>query len=107
MGDEDLKGVDGVKMSSAVEELDSNAQNLTSWNDSLLELRDLVISDWLGGAAEQFQGSYQTLYDTMMLMVDCAKTLANTSQDSIDAYTAGDDAVQQMVEEALRIGLIH
>ena len=98
-------GVDNAVMSVAVNNLDEIKQQFTTWNGQLVDLRDLVIADWFGGAAEQFTGSYEALAEAMTLMIDCAMALRNFSQDAMDLYTRGDEAVADTVYTALKTGL--
>lgn len=96
-------GVDGATMNVAITNLDDIKTEFTNWNTQLVELRDLVVSDWLGGASDQFTSSYAQLADTMNRMIDCAMALRDYSQDSVNLYTAGDNAVSEEVAVALAI----
>ena len=100
---EGVVGVDTPVMTVAINNLEDVKTNLTTWNNQLVELRDLVIADWFGGAAEQFTGSYEALAEAMNLMVNCALQLQNTSQDTVDLYTKGDQVVSDQVYAAMRV----
>ncbi len=94
-------GVDGGTMSIAVGNLDDMKTQFTTWNAQLIELRDQVVNDWLGGAAEQFSQSYEALAEAMYLMIYCAEGLRDHSQNTIDVYSIGDEAVREEVARAL------
>lgn len=100
---ENAKGVDSPVMMVAIDNLDQAKEQFTIWNNNLVELKDLVVADWLGGASEQFEGSYQALADTMYQMINYAMQLRDISQESVELYGAGDNGVAEDVYSALKI----
>lgn len=100
---EGVVGIDGALVNSAVTNLEDSANNLTQWNNELVELRDLVANEWYGGASDQFKGSYEQLAMTMQQMITAARVLRDFSQTTADSYAKGDSDVSDMVGMALRI----
>ena len=100
---EGVVGIDGTHIKNAIEGLDAVEQKLRSWNSDLVELRDLVVNEWYGGASDQFRGSYEALADTMEQMIYCAKVLREFSEDTAHGYGKVDDVVSDKVGMALRI----
>ena len=100
---EDTVGVDGGTMKVAVGNLEDMKSEFTGWNNQLIDVRDQVINDWLGGAADQFTASYQQLADAMYNMIHYAECLRDHSQDSIDAYSVADAATQENVARVLSL----
>ena len=94
---EGVVGIDGALVNSAVTNLEDSANNLTQWNNELVE------NEWYGGASDQFKGSYEQLSMTMQQMITAARVLRDFSQTTADSYAKGDSDVSDMVGMALRI----
>ncbi len=98
MGDLDVTkegnvGVEGGKMSVAITNLEDLKGYFTTWNTQLLDLKDLVIADWFGGAADEFQSSYDKMTDTMLRMIDAAGVLRDIANATVEGYGYGDETI--------------